>query len=148
MRERERKRERERERLRASEPQLPFDLSEGSPCHPCRTTFYFSYRFFSLKLPPQPCAEIVVIPTVERMKPDETPPTPRIKYNHVMYGDKFVNMCEMMKPDPNRHVYNRVVFVRPKWYLTHIFTHTYIYTHTHIFLHIHTYQRNIISIFV
>jgi hypothetical protein len=109
----------------------------GSPCHPCRTTFYFSYSFFSLKLPPPPCAVIVVIPTAERMKPDETPPTPRIKYNHVMYGDKFANICEMMKPDPNRNVYNRVVFVRPKWYLTHIFTytHTYIYTYAYIFAH-------------
>ena len=40
--------------------QPPFGPSVGSVCHPCITTTHLSYSFLSLKLPPPPCAVLLV----------------------------------------------------------------------------------------
>ena len=44
--------------LQKSQP--PFRASVDSLCHPCITTTHLSYSFLSLKLPPQPCAVLLV----------------------------------------------------------------------------------------
>ena len=63
-RERERKREKERERERKREkerrPRPPFSPSAASLYHPWFTTTNLSYRFPILKLPPLPCAVLLV----------------------------------------------------------------------------------------
>jgi len=40
--------------------QPPFGPSVGSLCHPCITTTHLSYSVLSLKLPPPPCAVLLV----------------------------------------------------------------------------------------
>jgi len=37
----------------------------GSLCHPCITTTHFSYSLLSLKLPPPPCAALLVEGSLE-----------------------------------------------------------------------------------
>ena len=48
--------------LQKTQLQPPFDPSVGSPCHPCITISHLSYSCLSLKLPPPPCAVLLVWP--------------------------------------------------------------------------------------
>ena len=46
--------------LQKTQLQLPFSPSVDSLCHPCITTTHLSYNVLSLKLPPPPCAVLLV----------------------------------------------------------------------------------------
>ena len=46
--------------------QPPFGPSVDTLCHPCITTTHLSYRVLSLKLPPPPCAVLLVFIRVQR----------------------------------------------------------------------------------
>ena len=46
--------------LHKAQPQPPFSPSVDSLCHPWVTTANLSYSFLSLKLPPPPCAVLLV----------------------------------------------------------------------------------------
>ena len=48
------------EPLQKTQLQPPFGPSVGSLCHPCITTTHLSYSVLSLKLPPPPCAVLLV----------------------------------------------------------------------------------------
>ena len=47
--------------LQKTQLQPPFGPSVGSLCHPCITTTHLSYSVLPLKLPPPPCAVLLVI---------------------------------------------------------------------------------------
>jgi len=60
-------RERERETETETETQPHFSPSVDSLCHPCITAIHLSCSFLPLKLPPPPCAVLLVYCNVAAM---------------------------------------------------------------------------------